>query len=285
MNPFDMSAKEPRTSTRQRAMRKSILLSCAIGCCLGEDITVESHLHLGHVRRRRRGQAVTAAPTEAPTAPIAGDSSSKAAPTSPITGDSSFSQDNSCPPSFTGYHPLPGCRKYYRCRKGSRSSTIEHECVDGLLFDESTGICNWADQVTCSVLESADSQPIATFSTQELPPPSDKEVIGYWQGQNPLSSSVTPDQLDYTKLTRINYATFTTDVSGNIYMTNLVSEVDLLTLIGPKIWYVQDDGSSKEYCLANPHTAGLSCSHHDYSKVRKIENVCTSPQSSLGVLS
>lgn len=265
-----MSAKEPTTSMiqRRRAMRKSVLLSCAACCCLGDVMAAKSHyLRHGNGRRRRRGQAVTTAPTEAPTAAI--------------DVDSTLSQDNECPPSFNGYYPMPGCRKYYRCRQGSRSSSMEHECVEGLLFDESTGICNWADHVTCSILESADSQSFATTSIQDVPP-DDKEVIGYWLDSLSSSVSVTPDQLDYTKLTRINCATFTTDASGKIYMTNPNSEVDLLTLVGPRIWYVHDDVSSKEYCLASPFSESLSCTQHD-SKVRKIENITCSVRYLLGL--
>ena len=108
-----------------------------------------------------------------------------------------------------------------------------------------------------------------TFQKKTLP--HGKEMIGYWHGNTQRASTMTPNQIDYSKLSRINYATFTTNENGKIYIRgkkngSLNNEAEIVTLLGPYVWHPPNDGSSKEYCTANPNNGNAGCMHHDYQQ-------------------
>ncbi|KAL7534555.1 hypothetical protein ACHAXR_005949, partial [Thalassiosira sp. AJA248-18] len=191
-----------------------------------------------------------------------------------------------CPPSYSGYYPAPGCNQYYYCDYGSRLSSVVYSCTEGLLFDETLGLCNWKAGVTCSLepVEPTTSPP--TTEPTPSPPPTTtaptrftfqkkivshgKEIIGYWHGDTVWSSSTTPDQIDYAKLTRINYATYATNELGKLYMKGnhgpINREADVVMLLGPHIWNPMIDERAKEYCHSNPGNDSVACTHHDYKR-------------------
>lgn len=93
------------------------------------------------------------------------------------------------------------------------------------------------------------------------------QVIGYWRGSSSSSPQSAATSINYAKLTRINIAIFTTSSTSTITMipenpndsSSIGSEIDLITLLGPKVW----DGSGVEYCMLSSTT----CFQHDTTKV------------------
>eukprot|EP00579_Thalassiosira_antarctica_P014022 CAMPEP_0201940484 /NCGR_PEP_ID=MMETSP0903-20130614/45352_1 /ASSEMBLY_ACC=CAM_ASM_000552 /TAXON_ID=420261 /ORGANISM="Thalassiosira antarctica, Strain CCMP982" /LENGTH=307 /DNA_ID=CAMNT_0048482311 /DNA_START=36 /DNA_END=955 /DNA_ORIENTATION=+ len=165
-----------------------------------------------------------------------------------------------------------------------------------LLFDETLQVCNWKEGVTCSLKTSEPTEHPTispTLRPTEPPPtkspivmptaapnqytfqkktlPHGKDMIGYWHGNTQRASTMTPNQIDYSKLSRINYATFTTNENGKIYIRgkkngSLNNDAEIITLLGPYVWHPPNDGSSKEYCTANPNNGNAGCMHHDYQQ-------------------
>ena len=108
-----------------------------------------------------------------------------------------------------------------------------------------------------------------TFQKKTLP--HGKEMIGYWHGNTQRATTMIPNQIDYSKLSRINYATFTTNENGKIYIRgkkngSLNNDAEIITLLGPYVWHPPNDGSPKEYCTANPNNGNAGCMHHDYQQ-------------------
>ena len=212
-----------------------------------------------------------------------------------LNSDVALSQFD-CPPSHSGYYPTPGCGQYYWCDYGAQSSAIIYRCTDGLLFDEALQVCNWKEGVTCSLKTSEPTEHPTispTLRPTEPPPtkspivmptaapnqytfqkktlPHGKEMIGYWHGNTQRASTMTPNQIDYSKLSRINYATFTTNENGKIYIRgkkngSLNNDAEIITLLGPYVWYPPNDGSLKEFCTSNPNNDNGGCMHHDYQQ-------------------
>ena len=54
-----------------------------------------------------------------------------------------------CPDGYTGYVPLEESAKFYYCTAGKIDDNID-VCLSGTLFDEVSGICNWASNVVCN---------------------------------------------------------------------------------------------------------------------------------------
>mmetsp|Transcript_14493 Transcript_14493/g.29061 ORF Transcript_14493/g.29061 Transcript_14493/m.29061 type:complete len:1465 (-) Transcript_14493:99-4493(-) len=54
-----------------------------------------------------------------------------------------------CSDGFTGFVPFDDCHKFYRCQNGKIDGDID-SCAEGTLFDEVTGVCNWASMVECN---------------------------------------------------------------------------------------------------------------------------------------
>ena len=105
--------------------------------------------------------APTLAPTDVPTSkPIAATPSpttntdsptmkpQTASPTTSISG----SQERCCPSGFTGLRAFDSCAKYYHCVEGAVVGD-PIACPASLLFDQSLGQCNWADQVTVCTID------------------------------------------------------------------------------------------------------------------------------------
>jgi len=82
------------------------------------------------------------------------------------------------PPFFFSLITAPGCKSYYHCTEGSPDTdpnagdVVLKECISGLLFDMSTGICNWEAVVTCTVTTSAPSTNAPTSVAPTLRPTS-----------------------------------------------------------------------------------------------------------------
>lgn len=72
----------------------------------------------------------------------------------------------------------PGCKSYYHCSEGSPDTdpntgdVVIKECISGLLFDMSTGICNWEAVVACTVTTSAPTTNVPTSVAPTLRPTS-----------------------------------------------------------------------------------------------------------------
>ena len=54
-----------------------------------------------------------------------------------------------CPDGYSGYVPFEECTKFYYCNAGKIDGDID-VCPSGTLFDELSGICNWASSVSCN---------------------------------------------------------------------------------------------------------------------------------------
>jgi len=54
-----------------------------------------------------------------------------------------------CPDGYTGYVSFEECTKFYYCIAGKIDGDID-VCPSGTLFDELSGICNWASNVVCN---------------------------------------------------------------------------------------------------------------------------------------
>jgi len=101
-------------------------------------------------------------------------------------------------------------------------------------------------------------------ATQEETKPKRKSVVGYYSPQkfyerNGLSR---PEYLDFTKLTRVNYASFQADEDGHILGSD--SFVDPLVLFGPVNW--NPSPGAKEYCHKTTNSEEPICRTYHYEK-------------------
>lgn len=70
-------------------------------------------------------------------------------PAAAAVGADTSGDGEECPPSLTGYFPLPGCEKYMYCQGGNMVGA-PLPCVPGTKFDVSTNTCNFSSSVNCS---------------------------------------------------------------------------------------------------------------------------------------
>jgi hypothetical protein len=64
-----------------------------------------------------------------------------------------------CQGEFTGNTPINGCKSYVYCQLGVEIN--KYNCAAGTLYDETSGMCTWADQVFC-VTSSPSKAPTAS---------------------------------------------------------------------------------------------------------------------------
>ena len=92
----------------------------------------------------------------------------------------------------------------------------------------------------------------------------DMKVVGYYgphrfNGRNGLSK---PENIDFTKLTRINYGPFQINEHGSIWGTDINADPQLL--FGPQDWNPPDDAPM--FCHKSSPDAHMQCAHHYYEK-------------------
>jgi len=79
------------------------------------------------------------------------------------------------------------------------------------------------------------------------------------------SNLLHPENLDYTKFTRINYSSFTFNSLGQIWETN--SNMDPLVLFGPYDWNPDKSKQDVTYCHKSSAENHLpQCNHHYYER-------------------
>jgi len=121
---------------------------------------------------------------------------------------------------------------------------------------------------TSSPVSSSTSSPVApspTTASPTRPPtdPSEKKIVGYyasWQYYD-RDQLGKPENMDFTKVDRVNFAFFQPDTNGNLYGTD--SWGDPLVLFGP-INYNPQPGAT-QYCSWDAPNQ-KSCSAHVYEK-------------------
>lgn len=94
--------------------------------------------------------------------------------------------------------------------------------------------------------------------------PTQKTIIGYyasWQYYD-RSGLAKPKHLDFSKVSRVNFAFFHPDAQGNLYGTD--SWGDPLVLFGPYDW--NPAPNSPTYCHRGSGPGETSCNHHTYSE-------------------
>jgi chitinase len=107
------------------------------------------------------------------------------------------------------------------------------------------------------------ASPVASPVTTPGPPtnPSDKTIVGYyasWQ-QYDRGGIGKPENMDFTKVDRVNFAFFQPDANGNIFGTD--SWGDPLALFGPQNWmgttHCSWDGPNQKTCNKHQYEKGL----------------------------
>jgi hypothetical protein len=93
-----------------------------------------------------------------------------------------------CPDGYSGYVPFEECTKFYYCNAGKIDGDID-VCPSGTLFDELSGICNWAGSVVCNTkaptppptVPAVPATPLPTFGsvvqTAAVPVPSPTNIV------------------------------------------------------------------------------------------------------------
>lgn len=94
--------------------------------------------------------------------------------------------------------------------------------------------------------------------------PSQKTIIGYYASWEYYDRSglAKPKNLDFSKVSRVNFAFFHPDSAGNLYGTD--SWGDPLVLFGPYDW--NPGPNSPTYCHRGSGPGETSCNHHTYSE-------------------
>ncbi|KAL7521899.1 hypothetical protein ACHAWX_006594 [Stephanocyclus meneghinianus] len=110
---------------------------------------------------------------------------------------------------------------------------------------------------TASTIASYMSQPQVSRTDRE------KTIVGYyaswqWYDRNKLAA---PENMDFTKLQRVNYAFFQTDTNGNLWGTD--SWGDPNVLFGPYNW--NPSQGSEQYCSWDSPT-DRPCNYHTYEQ-------------------
>ena len=143
--------------------------------------------------------------------------------------------------SYNYYQATEDCSGYIYCTAGVPDKP--YPCGEGMLYDEKTQRCNWADEVTCGDAVAESDVPNGMPTTPRptnvpTPPPTNKPnpllewspkekshgktVIGYyaswqWYDRNGLAA---PKNFDFHKVTRVNFAFFQITTDGYLYGTD-----------------------------------------------------------------
>jgi hypothetical protein len=81
-----------------------------------------------------------------------------------------------CPDGYTGYVPFEECTKFYYCTAGKIDGDID-VCPSGTLFDEVSGICNWASNVVCNTKAPTTPPTVAVVMAPVTPGPTFGSVV------------------------------------------------------------------------------------------------------------
>jgi chitinase len=126
-----------------------------------------------------------------------------------------------CPDGYSGYVPFEECTKFYYCSAGKIDGDID-VCPSGTLFDEVSGICNWASNVVCNTKAPtpppiAPATPGPTFgsvSQAVVPAPSPVNVVASTSAAvqpktpNPTYGSVNTANMPENQAMKVNDADF-----------------------------------------------------------------------------
>eukprot|EP00804_Cyclotella_cryptica_P014807 CCRYP_015026-RF/>CCRYP_015026-RF protein AED:0.11 eAED:0.11 QI:481/0.94/0.95/1/0.78/0.75/20/1173/1223 len=112
-------------------------------------------------------------------------------------------------------------------------------------------------------LPSSSTNSSITSASQVSRTDHEKTIVGYyaswqWYDRNKLAA---PENMDFTKLQRVNYAFFQTDTSGNLWGTD--SWGDPNVLFGPYNWNPAQ--GSEQYCSWDSPT-DRPCNYHNYEQ-------------------
>jgi len=96
-------------------------------------------------------ESTVSIPAPSPSGNVSPSSNAVYDPAVPVLGTDTSGGDgdgDDCPPSLTGYFPLPGCEQYVYCQGGSMVGA-PLPCVPGTLFDVNSNTCNYSSNVSC----------------------------------------------------------------------------------------------------------------------------------------
>jgi len=177
--------------------------------------------------------------------------------------------------SYSYYEATEDCTGYVYCMAGG-SVDGPYDCGKGQLYDSNTQRCNWEDKVTsCSSGEPAEPgvptvsptpKPTSRNTLLDWEPvirPHDKVIIGYyaswqWYDRDGLAA---PLNMDFSKITRANFAFFQITTDGEIYGTD--SWADPITLFGPYDWMAEE---GFQYCSWDEPGVPPTCGYHTYQE-------------------
>jgi len=200
------------------------------------------------------------------------------------SGASSVDSDEPCKDDSSSYYTSTNdCSGYVYCMAGAPGEVFK--CSAGQLYDEAQQRCNWEDEVLCisavDELYDEDGNPLPTRqpSPPPTPPPNpllewnpnavnrghDKTIIGYyaswqWYDRDGLAA---PINMDFTKITRANFAFFQITEGGDIYGTD--NWADPITLFGYYDW-MAEEGTADLYCSWDEPGEPPNCSAHKYEE-------------------
>jgi hypothetical protein len=197
--------------------------------------------------------------------------------TNVVAGEAETAKTVCTDDSYLGYEANADCTGYIWCNLGVAET--EYECGDGMLYDDKKGYCDWADEVRCSGAANDYTGPPVPPTPHPTQPPNplldwdrskmarshDKTIIGYyaswqWYDRSGLSA---PFNMDFTKITRANFAFFQITDEGYIYGTD--TWADPITLFGPHDW-MQEPGTGHEYCSWDEPGSAPECNGHKYEE-------------------
>jgi len=200
----------------------------------------------------------------------------KITPLKPVEQDSPKEEFKQCADSsYSYYEATEDCTGYVYCMSGG-SIDGPYECGTGQLYDSDSQRCNWEDKVfSCGSKEQAEPgvpTPLPTpkptaknalLDWEPVPRPHDKVIIGYyaswqWYDRDGLAA---PINMDFSKITRANFAFFQITEEGEIYGTD--SWADPITLFGPYDWMAED---GFQYCSWDEPGAPPKCGYHFYNE-------------------
>jgi len=177
------------------------------------------------------------------------------------------------------YEATPDCKGYIYCVMGVPSADTPIYCGDDMLYDINKQSCNWADEVTCNTGLDDNGNPIPPTNKPTAKPNSlmdwdynnnidrghNKTIIGYyaswqWYDRDGLAK---PSNMDFTKITRANFAFFQITEDGYIYGTD--NWADPITLFGMYDW-ASEEGTAPQYCSWDEPNEPPACMAHNYEE-------------------
>jgi hypothetical protein len=180
--------------------------------------------------------------------------------------------------SYSYYEATQDCTGYVYCMVGGDIDG-PYDCGVDMLYDTDTQRCMWADQVTsCSGsgggVESSPGVPTlmptpkptqknSLLDWEKIPRHHDKVIIGYyasWQWYDRCELAA-PINMDFSKITRANFAFFQITEEGDIFGTD--SWADPITLFGPYDWKAE---TGFQYCSWDEPGIPPECGYHNYEE-------------------